>query len=224
MPKILKGLSAVFLKDIQSEFKTRYSISSLLLFVLTAITMAAFSLAGIDAGAELSSGLLWIIMFFGAMTGLSKSFISEEERGTSLLLKLCCSPSEVYFGKLFFNIVLSLVLTSSSCLLFFLFAPSAELKNAGAFVLTAGLGSLGLASASTIISAMIAKASAKGALFPVLSFPILLPLIISGIEAMTMSFEGKNLSEIRGDLQVMLAYSGALIALSAILFDFIWKE
>jgi len=224
MLKISKGITAVLQKDIKSEFKTRYSISTLLLFVLTAVTMLGFSLAGVEPNTGQSSGLLWVIMFFAAMTGLSKSFISEEERETSLLLKLTSSPTNVYFGKLIFNILLSLVISIATCLLFFLFAPAAKLNNLAGFTITIILGALGLASASTIISAMIAKASAKGALFPVLSFPILLPLIIVGIDSTTMSFEGKSLSEISDNFQIMLGYCGAVISLSFILFEFIWKD
>ena len=224
MPRIIKGIAAVLHKDLKSEFKTRYSVSTLLLFVLTAITMIAFSLAGIESSPELSAGLLWIVMFFGAMTGLAKIFISEEERETYLLLKICCQPLEVFFGKLIFNVLLSCLLSAVACCLFLLFAPAAEVNNISAFIITIFLGALGLASASTIISAMIAKASAKGSLFPVLSFPILLPLIITGIEATSMAFTGKSFEEIRGNLQIMLAYCGAIISLSSILFDFIWKD
>ncbi len=220
----LNRIYAVFLKDIKSEFRTRYAISAVLLFILTTITMILFSTAREEISMGVNAGLLWIIMFFGAMTGLSKSFVSEEERGTYLLLKLTTNPASVYYGKLLFNMVLNLTINTFAVVLFLLFSGSIEIKSYGVFVITILLGSFGIASASTIISAIIAKANTKGAIFPVLSFPLLLPLIIIGIEATKMSFDGATLGEARNNFQLMIAYSGIVIAVSYILFDQVWSD
>jgi heme exporter protein B len=40
---------------------------------------------------------LWVVIFFGAMSGLSRTFVTEEERGTAMTLQLLASPSAVYF-------------------------------------------------------------------------------------------------------------------------------
>jgi ABC-type transport system involved in cytochrome c biogenesis permease component len=45
----------------------------------------------------IASALLWIVLFFGSMTGLSRTFVMEEERCTSLLLKISSRPIEVFF-------------------------------------------------------------------------------------------------------------------------------
>ena len=39
-----------------------------------------------------------------AMSGLSRTFVSEEDRGTVIFLQLATRPSVVYFGKLLFNL------------------------------------------------------------------------------------------------------------------------
>jgi ABC-type transport system involved in cytochrome c biogenesis permease component len=57
-----------------------------------------------------------------------------------------------------------------------------------------------------------------------LSFPVLIPLIIVGIEATTKTFEGAGLNELLSDLQILIAYSGILIPISYIVFDMIWEE
>jgi heme exporter protein B len=92
------------------------------------------------------------------------------------------------------------------------------------FFISIVLGSIGLASATTIISAIIAKANSRNALFPALSFPALLPLIIIGIESTVMSFDGDPFSKIAGNYQLMLAYSGAMITVSFLLFELVWHD
>ena len=220
----IKKFLAVFMKDIRSEFRTRYSISAITLFILTTIVMIAFSITSTKVNAELTAGLLWVILFFGAMTGLSKSFVSEEERQTSFLLKITSNSASVYFGKLFFNIVLCLTLNIVSVMLFFLFIGYVGISSFGVFAMSILLGSLGIASGTTIISAIIARANTKGALFPVLSFPILLPLIILGIELTKASFEGVSFANAQNNLMLIIAYCGILITVSYLFFDYVWED
>jgi len=221
---IIKSISAVFEKDAKSELRTRYAISAVFLFILTTITIILIGTKGEEMRAGLAAGVIWVVMFFSSMMGLSRVFVSEEERGTSFLLQLSANSTSVYFGKLIYNILLSLLLNTVAVILFFLFISSVGIKHYGIFIGSHIFGSIGIAAASTIISAIIAKANTKGALFPVLSFPIILPLIFIGIEATKISLEGKDISDAFGDIQLMFAYCGLVISLSYILFDLVWKE
>jgi heme exporter protein B len=220
----LKQIKGVLKKDLKSELRTRYSISAILLFILVTVTMIVFALIGEKLNESVSAGLLWIIMFFSAMTGLSKSFVSEEERGTSLVLKLSTTSTAVYFGKLLYNVMLSLLLNIVAIFFFSLIVSGAPIKSFGIFAITMFLGSIGLASATTIISAIIARANTKGAMFPILSFPILLPLIMLGIDNTRQSLEGTTFPDVMSNLQLMIAYCGVIIPVSFILFDIVWKE
>jgi heme exporter protein B len=92
------------------------------------------------------------------------------------------------------------------------------------FLVTVILGSIGFASGSTIIAAIIAKANTKGTLYPVLSFPILLPLIITVIGATSKALEGEPFSAALSDFQVIFSYFLVLSAGSFLLFDYIWKD
>ena len=220
----MKSIIAILLKEIKSEFRTRYAISTVLLFVLTTVTMIVFATAGEQLNNQVISGIFWIIMFFGAMTGLSKSFVSEEERGTYLLLQLNSKPTAVYFGKLIFNMILSISLNVIAVLLVLTFFSQLQIKNVGLFLLIMFLGSIAIAAATTIISALIAKANSKNALFPVLSFPILLPIIIIGIQVTAGSFDGVSFSKSQNDLQLIFAYTGIMTVSSYFLFDIVWKD
>jgi heme exporter protein B len=222
-PAILR-IKAIFLKDLRSEFRTRYGISTISLFILTTVTMLVFSAREERISGALYSGLLWVIMFFSSMTGLSKGFVMEEEKQTSLLLKIASKPGSVYFGKLFYNVLFSITLNTAGVILFLIFFNNIVISSYLGFILIIFLGSIGIGAASTVISAIISKAGVKNSLFTVLSFPVLLPLIIVGIEATSFIFDGEPFSKIISDIQVLIAYTGILVPISYIVFDMIWEE
>ena len=163
----------IFIKEFKSEFRTRYALNALLMFVVTTLSIILFSIGHESPTQDVLSGTLWIVIFFSAMSGLSRTFVAEEERGTSLTLRLLTNSTSVYTGKLIYNFILILALSIIIGSAYQLLIPEFTVKTYSIFWLTIFLGSCGLASASTILAAIIAKANTKGTLFPVLAFPIL---------------------------------------------------
>jgi len=215
---------AVFRKEIAMEFRSRIALSALFLFMVITISTIAFTTAGERIEKYIASALLWIVLFFGSMTGLSRTFVMEEERGTSLLLKLSSRPIEVFLGKLLFTMTLSMSLSILGAGLFLFFLPSLDIGNLTLYWIMVSVLSICMASAITAIAAIISKANGKGALFPVLSFPVLLPPALLGIEALSMAIHGAPISEAGSTIVVLLSYAGIMISVSSLLFEFIWND
>lgn len=220
----MKSVLALFFKDVSSELRTRYALNALVMFVVTSIAITLFAVAAETSSSLVLAGVLWILIFFSSMSGLSRTFVSEEERGTTLLLQLLAIPSVIFRGKLLFNILLMLFLNILTVVLYMVLVDDFIVKNFGIFVLTIFLGTLCLATSSTILAAIVAKANTKGTLYPVLSFPILLPLLISVISLTKLAVEGAEWSKTIQDFQVLIAYLIIALTASLLLFDFIWKE
>lgn len=214
----------IFKKDLRSELRTRYALNALLMFVVTTLSVILFSIGYETVSKEILSGVLWIIIFFSTMSGLSRTFVSEEERGTVMTLQLVARPLMIYFGKLLFNLILLTALNIFTIILYLTFITNFTIGNYAIFLLTLLLGTLGLASASTIIAAIISKANTKGTLYPVLSFPILLPLLLTVINATKMAVEGAPFSDAMGEFQVLVSYLVVITTVSYLLFEYIWKE
>jgi heme exporter protein B len=223
-PSWVRSVLAVFLKDWHSELRTRYAISALGMFILTTISMVLFSLGSEGAPIDALSGMLWVVIFFSAMSGLSRTFVAEEERGTAMTLQLHAPSSAVFAGKLLFNVVLVLALTILSVILYAGFINGFIIKSYSVFVITIVLGSLGFAAAATIIAAIIARASTKGTLYPVLSFPILLPLLLTVINATRLAADGALLEEAYGEFQILISYIVVVVTVSSLVFDYVWKD
>lgn len=222
-PSVVR-LIAVIEKDVRSEVRTRFGITALLLFVVTSVVLVVFTIVDEEISRPLASALLWVVMFFTAMTGLGRGFVSEEERGTALLLRLSTTSTAVFLGKLVVNGVQAVIANVLAAMLFLFFLPRLDVGNTALLLTVVVVGSAGLAAALTIVSAIVAKAGSKNVLLPVLSLPVLLPLVMPGTEAMLMAFAGFTFRETLGNLTLMMSYTGIVTVVAWLVFDIIWSD
>jgi len=214
----------LFRKDWQSELRTRYAVNALAMFILVTISVIMFSIGSEKITEYLTGGLLWVVIFFSAMSGLSRAFVSEEERGTTMTLQLIASPTTVYSGKLIFNLLLVFLMNFVITILFGILFTSFIIRNIPLFALAFLFGNIGIAVSSTIIAAIISKAGSKGTLYPVLSFPILLPLILTLLELTKFAIDGNSIYSSMTEILVLVCYDVIMATISYLLFDFIWKD
>lgn len=214
----------LFHKDLASELRTRYAINALVMFILVTISVILFSIGQEKITEYLAGGLLWVVIFFSAMSGLSRAFVSEEERGTVMTLQLIASPNTIFSGKLLFNMILVFAMNIVISFLYTILFDAFLIKNWALFLLSFLLGNIGIASSSTIIAAIISKAGSKGTLYPVLSFPVMLPLILILLELTKFSMDGMPIADAYVELTVLVCYDVIITTASFLLFDFIWKD
>lgn len=226
MWRFLSEASAVFVKDLRSEFRTRVALNALGLFAVTTLaavsyTIGPYRIAEADRPFLLSA-LLWIVIFFAAMAGLDRSFVKEEDTHTAPLLRLSAHPLVVWGGKLAFNLVLLAVLMAILVPLYIVLmgfkvgSPVALLA-----VLVAGGYTLGVT--TTMVAAIIARAMSRGALFSVLSLPLLLPLMIFLIQGTRAAAEGSP-DGVAQTLRAVISLGGVMTVVSVILFPVVWHE
>jgi heme exporter protein B len=221
---LISGAIGILKKELLIEYKNKYSISTLFLYVIAAITICVFAIGAEQTGPEIACAIYWIILYFTSMVGLAKTFISEEESGCSIFLKVYADSLSVYFGKLLFNIVIGLSLSIISGLAYwFVFQPCA-VESPILLALAIMSGSIAISSSSTIISAIVAKAGARGALFPALALPITIPILIAGVDAGVIAIKGGDSINAYKEIVFCFAYCGAIIAVSSMLFDFVWRD
>ena len=218
---------AVARKDIQIELRTRYALNAMLLFAVTTAVMVSFRLGPLgvsrdDRAVSTLAVLLWVAIFFAAMNGLSRTFVREEETRTVALLRLSTPPLAVYLGKLLVNLGL-LALLETLVTLLFVGLMNVRIGQPGLFAATLALGGFGLAGATTIIAALVAKADGRSALFAVLAFPLLLPLLIIAVETTEIAMAGGGWANAAGGLRVLAAYSLAQTVASLLLFERVWE-
>jgi heme exporter protein B len=82
----------------------------------------------------------------------------------------------------------------------------------------------GISTIFTFIGAIASKANQAGFLAPVLSLPVILPLILLGIKASNKVFNPILVSSVNKDILMLTALDGLILVLSGILFSALWKE
>jgi heme exporter protein B len=218
------GTWAVFLKELQLEWRSRFAINLLLLFVASSLMLIAFAVGREPLTEGMLAGLLWVVLLFAASIGLGRSFISEEERGTIMLLQLNTRGSMVYAGKFAFNLVLMLAVNAVALFVFFI-VLNLRIAEGGLLILTLSLGAVGLSGATTLLGAIIARAGGHGALLPVLLFPVLVPLLVAVVHATRSALPaGGGWEDAAESLTMIVAFTGVIITASILLFDYIWQD
>lgn len=225
---LLKAAWAVFVKDIRSELRSRYAINAMLLFAVSTAVAVSLGVGFIglrreDDWLNVQSSLLWVALLFAALNGLARSFVQEEETRTALALRLAAPPVAVYLGKFLFNLLLLALLDVVTSVLFVVFVRL-RIDSVGLFIAILVAGSLALATTTTLLAAIIAKASLKSALFAVLAFPLLVPLLVVAIQGTALALAGAGWGQGWPFLQTLIGFSIATFTTSLMLFPFVWES
>lgn len=222
----VKRAFAVFNKDIKSELRTRYAINAILLFAVVTVFAVSFAMAksGGMIPPVLQSSLLWIVIYFSSLSGLAQSFIKEEESKTAIALRLYAPAGSVFGGKLIFNLTLLFAMNIITIPLFAIFL-NLDIVSYPLFFSVILLGSLGMVGTTTLVAAIISKASVKGALFAVLSFPLLLPVLMMAISGTQKALTPEiTMAAARMELQVLGSYLVVMTVLGFLLFGAVWDD
>ena len=176
-------MRAVFAKDLRLLWRQRTGWLSAAAFATVTVLVFsfAFDLATGDVR-PLIPGVLWVTFLFAGTSASGQSFAEETEQGTLDAMLLAPVPrSALYLGKALANLVALLVIEFAvlllATILFDVTLVSAEL------VLITLIGTPGFVSMTTLLSTMGGGARARSMLLPVLSFPLLIPLLIAAVRA-----------------------------------------
>jgi len=219
----LSGIWAVLAKDLQTELRSRYAINTVLAFVGASLLLILFALKADQLPPTPKSGLVWIVILFSALSSLSRSFEMETERHTFDLLRLHGKPSQVYLGKLCYNFMFTFTVNVCTFVIY-LFLLNMPVADSLAFILVLILGTAGLSGVATMLGAIVSQADRKGAIFSVLSIPLLFPLILILVRTTKAALIEGLTENYLNDFWALLGYAGVTITAGILLFDYIWEE
>lgn len=222
MSSWLAEAAAVFAKDWRAELRTRFALNTLGLFAvatLVVVSLALGPIGGAPNGPSVLSAVLWLILLFAATAGLPRLFVAEEETHTATALRLAATPSALFTGKLAYGLTLLLALEAITTPLY-LAMVQLPVASPGLLVTVLAAGAVGLAAASTLVAVMVAQARARGTLFAVLLFPVLVPLLVMAVALTREAVSGEPAAV--GLLQLVL-YDASVIVAGLMLFPAMWN-
>ncbi|MEP0772856.1 MAG: heme exporter protein CcmB [Acidobacteriota bacterium] len=218
---------AVFAKEVRSELRARVAVNAIGLFGLTTLVAVAYQIGPYQIHEQdrphLLAALLWIILFFAALSGLQRVFVKEEDAHTAKTLRLAARPLAVWGGKLLFNVAL---LAALQTFLVPLYCILMGMRVQGTLPLVAllAVGCLAMAATATMVAAIIARAAGSGTLFAILAVPLMLPLLVMLIQGTRMAMTSPAWSDILPALQGVGALAGVTMVTSIYLFPVVWND
>lgn len=217
-----EGILRNLRKDLLVEFRSRFALTISVSFAVIVTIAISLTAGGAPFPALVQSVLLWIVIFFSAMNGLSHIFVREEDQSTALFLRITISADAIFISKFIYNQMFVMIVLAVVTPLFVFFLQM-NVIHVIHFILSIVAGGIAIAAATTILAAIVAKAGGKGSLLTLLSFPVLLPVLWTSIFATKNSLDAVK-PQNYGSLFFLLAFSGFISALSFLLFRFVWIE
>jgi heme exporter protein B len=213
-------IKALIRKDIITEWRQKYALSGILLHVVSMIFIVFLSLKIMNAPTW--NTIFWLIILFSSVSAVAKSFIGESN-GQHLYYYTISSPQSIIIAKLIYNSVLMFLQMAVSMLVYFTLLGNIA-EHSFMYIICLALGGWGFAITFTFLSAISAKASNSNGLMPVLSFPLILPILLIAVKASKKAMDGIDVSLMTKDLLMLFVFNILLITMSYILFPFLWKD
>ncbi|HYB23528.1 MAG TPA: hypothetical protein VED41_07010, partial [Solirubrobacteraceae bacterium] len=126
-------------------------------------------------------------------------------------------------GKYLFNLVLLLALYDVIVPLFCALMGYAVAGVPGLVMVMVG-GAVALAATSTIVAAIISRASGSSTLFAIMSVPLVLPLLVFLIRGTRDAAGSGDLQPVLASLRAIVAYAGVTLITSVGLFRVVWND
>jgi len=214
-------------KDLLLEWRQRYAIGGIILYVFSTVFIIYISLSQENAVQNLEKKvwniLFWITILFASVNAIAKSF-TQENKERLLYYYTLVSPQAVILSKIIYNAILMIILAFIALAIYFLMIgnPVAQVPM---FMVTLLLGGCGFSFVMTMISAIASKAGNNTTLMAVLSFPLILPLILVLMKLSRICYiDIANWSDAKNELIMISAINVLVLALSYILFPYLWKD
>lgn len=180
----MRAALTLFLKDLRLEGRGKDVLSTTLFFAALVVLILGFAF-GPDANKlrEAAPGVLWCALALASVLSAGRAWAGEQESGAlDSLLLYPVAHEWLYLGKVAANALLMLGLGAVTAGLTALFYDM-TFASLGLLALTLTLGVLGLSLVSTFYAAITINLRAREALLPVLSFPIIIPVMIGAVKS-----------------------------------------
>lgn len=184
-------ISAVLLKDLRIELRSRVITNQVLPFAGLVMVMFAFALDNDDVLQRVAGGLVWLATLFSLFIVVQRSFAIDIADGALDSLRVAgVELSGVFFGKAI-ALTIKLILLDIVLIFVAMLLYRVDLTGSGLVLLvtcvvcaTTGLGFVG-----TVYGGLVSGAKGRETLLPLLLLPVVAPVLIAATRATEAAFE-----------------------------------
>ncbi len=207
-------------KELLLEWRSSYAISGILLYVFSTIFIVYSAFINLDP--QVWHVTFWIIMLFASVNAITKSF-QEESGARQLYYYTLTHPIAVILAKIIYNVLLLLLL---SLLIWFGLGVVGgnPVRRTGQFITAIFLASAGFSITFTFISAIASKASNNATLIAILSFPLVIPILMTLIKLSASALGLLTDTSTDSDVLILVGIDLVLLAVALVLYPFLWRD
>jgi heme exporter protein B len=211
----------LFKKDLLLEVRQQYTFYGILLYIASTIFVLYLAMGQPETAAW--NGLFWINLLFICINAVAKSFL-QESRGRMLYYYSISGAAEFILAKLLYNVLLMIVMSLLSVVMFSFFLGSPFLHTVEFIGITC-LGGISISIVFTLLAALAAKANQNAALMAILGFPLIIPQLLLLIRISKSAFGEVFRDGVLTQMVLLLiGFDVMILALCLILFPFLWKD
>jgi len=218
--KAMTQIWSLIRKDWMIEWRLKYALSGLLLYLITLVFVIVISFQQISG--PVWNVLYWILFLFVGMNAVLKSYQQESGQRKYYFQQLI-DPVTLLISKTLYNIVLLFLAALLIYLLLSVFIES-PVQHYALFLGTVAAVSVSFGICLTFISIVANQAAESATLAVIIGFPVLLPVLITGVRMSAFTIGMSMGGEIEGDFTILFAIDLLLLGLSLWLFPFLWKD
>ncbi len=220
MPNTFKQVLVYIRKDWSLDWRKKFSLGGILLYIITCTFIVFLSFKEISP--EAWNALFWIILLFGVVNGVVRSF-QQESSSQKLYYFQLVDPYVVLFAKIVYNFLMTCLMALLTFGMLSIFS-SMPVEDFPRFGLVIVIGSMALSVCFTFISSIATQAQQSTTLMAILGLPIIIPIMLLLVKLTRNSLGLVLEPEYGTDFMILGAISVILFALSLWLFPIIWKE
>jgi heme exporter protein B len=220
----MKEIRDLIWKDIKLELRQQSTLNTMVLFMVCTIFLCYISfMLKIQILESITwNTLFWIILVFSAVNSAGNSF-RKESTGRQLYYYQLARPESIIMAKIIFNFLLLLALSLLGFGLYLALLGN-PVQDFSMYFLSLILGSLGFSASLTLLAGIASKTDNASGILAVLSFPVLLPLINMLIRLSKNAMDGLDVSASYDEILTIFGIDLIVIALSYLLFPYLWKS
>jgi heme exporter protein B len=223
---VRRTVGALLRKDLTVELRTFESVPAMTLFTVTTFVLFHFGLDRSALEGSLASGVLWVTLLFAAVLGQNRLFVAEQEQGGFdgfLLAPVDRTALFVAKALALFCFLVAVELVAVPAFAVLLLGPS-PLEAIPSLVLVLLLADIGIAVVGTLVAGLAIRTRARELIGPLLTLPLLVPVILAASEATTPLFAEDPGGAPGRWLAILAIYDLTLGLVAYGVFDFLLED
>jgi heme exporter protein B len=221
-----RRIGAVLWKDVTAERRAKANFNSVVFLAALILLLFGFALGpDTEAVRSAAGGVIWLTVLFSGVLSFNRSYEQELENGAlDALLLYPGDRRSIFVGKvlanLLFVLLVEVVMLPTAAVLYDL--PLLEVLLPLGLVVF--LGTLGFVTLGTFYAAMASRLRAREVLLPLLLFPMLIPLLVSAVEATGALLVGDVMGETGAWVRLLIVFDVIFVAATVLAFEHVIEE